>query len=102
MIFLKLAPTITANGQAAEAVTDTQNLNTAEQLVASVSDEKVKDSEFDTEMMLNSFCDENSERTAFKALPNSPTFENTDSYSGKTCSKTVMIFLLKSPVVPTR
>lgn len=50
---LKLAPTITANGQAAETVKETQNLNTDEQLVASVSDDKVKDSEFDTEMMLN-------------------------------------------------
>lgn len=52
-IGLKLAPSINSNKDVATAAGETQNLNTTESLVASVSDVKVVNTEFDTEIQLN-------------------------------------------------
>ncbi|NSN12211.1 WxL domain-containing protein [Enterococcus faecalis] len=50
---LKLVPAINTNKTAAVAAPATQNLNTQESLVASVADDKIVGSDFDTEVQLN-------------------------------------------------
>lgn len=50
---LKLVPSINSNKNSAVAATATQNLNNQESLVASVADDKISTTEFDTEIQLN-------------------------------------------------
>ncbi|WP_338350863.1 WxL domain-containing protein [Enterococcus faecalis] len=50
---LKLSPSLNSNKESATTVTETNSLNEEEALVASVADEKIKETEFDTEVQLN-------------------------------------------------
>lgn len=51
---LKFAPSVLSNASSATAASETSNMNTQEALIASVSDDKIPDTEFDTSIQLNS------------------------------------------------
>lgn len=51
---LKFAPSILSNTSSATAAAETNNLNTQESLIASVADDKITNTEFDTSIQLNS------------------------------------------------